>query len=328
MLPSVEELLNGAIGFSLPLTTRFRGTSTRQGILIKGPAGWGEFAPFPEYDDDESTRWLAAAIEAAWLGWPSPERHTIAVNAIVPAVSPEEAARMARESHCQTIKVKVAEAGQSLRDDLDRVAAVRDAVGSDAAIRIDANGAWSRTDAITAVTALDTYDLEYVEQPCDKLSECAAVRRSTDVRVALDEAIRKAPDPHHLPGLSEAADVLVLKVAPLGGVRPALAVAYTHELPTVVSSALDSSVGLAAGAALAASLPELSFACGLGSGTLLKNDVCEDRLLPVDGALEVRQVTVDPDSVSAVELAPNELNLWRRRFTSVYERLMSEAGAS
>jgi O-succinylbenzoate synthase len=328
MLPPVEELLMGAVGFSLQLTTQFRGTSTRQGLLIKGPAGWGEFAPFPEYDDDESARWLAAAIEAAWLGWPSPERTTIAVNAIVPAVSPEAAARMARESRCQSIKVKVAEAGQSLRDDLDRVAAVRDAVGPDVAIRIDANGGWSRTDAIRAVTALNTYDLEYVEQPCAELSECAAVRRTTEVSVALDEAVRKAPDPHHIPGLSEAADILVLKVAPLGGVRPALAVAYTHELPTVVSSALDSSVGLAAGAALAASLPTLPFACGLGSGTLLKNDVCEDRLIPVNGELEVRQVTVDPDAVSAVELATDELKMWRQRFARVYERLTSEAAAS
>ncbi len=321
MLPTADELLDGALGFAVPLTTTFRGTRVREGLLLRGPAGWGEFAPFPEYSADESARWLAAAIETAWIGWPEPVRQTVPVNAIVPAVDAAEAGRLTHESGCTTVKVKVAEPGQSLDDDVARVAAVREALGPDGRIRVDANGAWGTGEATVALQALSEFDLEYVEQPCSTLVESAALRRVAKVPVAIDEGLRKADDPHRVVGLREAADVLVLKVPPLGGVRPALAIAQTYGLPCVVSSALDTSVGLAAGLALAAALPELPFACGLGSGRLLDGDVCSDRLLPVDGQLRVRRPSVSAAATSAVVMGDSALNAWQRRLAEAYDAL-------
>lgn len=315
MLPSAGELLDGALGFSVPLTTTFRGTRLREGLLLRGPAGWAEFAPFPEYDAEESARWLAAAIEAAWIGWPDAVRDVVPVNAIVPAVDATQAAQLVAASRCTTAKVKVAEPGQSLDDDVARVAAVREVLGMDGRIRVDANGAWSTGEAAQAIATLAEFDLEYVEQPCATLVECAALRRMVDVRIAIDEGVRKAPDPHHVVGLGESADVLVLKVPPLGGVRPALAVAQTYGLPCVVSSALDTSVGLAAGLALAAALPELPFACGLGSGQLLAADVTADRLLPVDGQLRVRGTT------PAAALTTRVTGAWRERLAAAHVAL-------
>jgi len=325
VLPTVDELLDGALGFSVPLTTRFRGTRVREGLLLHGPVGWGEFAPFPGYGADESARWLASAIEAAWIGWPEPERDSVPVNAIVPAVDADEARRLASESGCTTVKVKVAEPGQSPDDDVSRVAAVRDALGPNGRIRVDANGAWSTEEATTALLALAQFDLEYVEQPCTTLVECAALRRIAAVPIAIDEGLRKADDPHRVVGLREAADVLVLKVPPLGGVRPALAIAQTYGLPCVVSSALDTSIGLAAGLALAASLPELTYACGLGSGRLLTTDVCSDRLLPEEGRLRVRRPA--PDTHAAVAMSDGEMAAWRQRLAAAYASLTDPIGA-
>jgi o-succinylbenzoate synthase len=321
VLPSVEELLDGALGFAVPLVTRFRGTDVREGLLIRGRAGWGEFAPFPEYGPKESSRWLAAAIEAAWIGWPSPARDSVPVNAIVPAVDPQRAAALVRASGCSSVKVKVAEPGQTLDDDVARVGAVRDALGRDGSVRVDANGAWTVEQASRALGVLAEFGLEYVEQPCATVEECARLRRRCGVAVAVDEGVRKAPDPRHVRGLRDAADVLVLKVAPLGGVRPALDVAEVYGLPSVVSSALDTSVGLGAGLALAAALPELPYACGLGSGLLLKNDLVTDRLLPVGGQLEVRPVTVDERAAAAVALEPSRMGAWRERLAAAYRQL-------
>lgn len=320
-LPSTDELLEGALAFSIPLTTPFRRTEFREGLLIRGPAGWGEFAPFPEYGPGESARWLSAAIEAAWIGWPQAVRDTVPVNAIVPAVDAEAAAQLVRASGCRTVKVKVAEPGQTLADDLARVAAVREALGARGRIRIDANGGWTTSAAVVALRALGEVGLEYVEQPCATLVECAALRRVVDVAVAIDEELRKADDPHRVVGLREAADVLVLKVPPMGGVRPALAVADTYDRPCVVSSALDTSVGLAAGLALAASLPQLTYACGLGSGLLLASDVTDDRLLPVEGVLRVRDVSPSPDARDAGGMSPAGLARWRRRLTQALDAL-------
>lgn len=326
MLPSVEELLDGSLGFAVPLRVRFRGTDVREGLLLRGPAGWGEFAPFPEYGPDEASRWLAAAIEAAWIGWPTPVRDAVPVNAIVPAVGPDRAAELVRESGCTTVKVKVAEAGQSLGEDVARVGAVRDALGPDGRVRVDANGAWTVEQASASMEVLRDFDLEYVEQPCATVDECAQLRRRTDVPVAVDEGLRRAADPRHVHGLREAADVLVLKVAPLGGVRPALDVAAVYGIPVVVSSALDTSVGLAAGLALAASLPEAPLACGLGSGRLLKNDVAADRLLPVGGRLEVRPVTVDERTVEGVALERSRVGAWHERLAAAYRQLTDPEG--
>lgn len=321
-LPSLDELLDGAVGFSIPLSTRFRGTHVREGLLLDGPAGWGEFAPFPEYDAHTSARWLSATIEAAWVGWPAPVRNIVPVNAIVPAVDADLAARIATDSGCTTVKVKVAEAGQSLDDDVARVGAVRDAIGPSGSVRVDANGAWTPEAAVEALRALSEFDLEYAEQPCETLVQCAVLRRITDVPIAIDDALRTAPDPHHVVGLTEAADVLVLKVPPLGGVRPAMAVAEAYGLPCVVSSALDTSVGLSAGLALAASLPELPFACGLGSGLLLSADVTGDRLVPDHGTLAVRRPNVDPDAAAEVALNSQGMAAWKHRLAEAYSSLV------
>ncbi len=296
--------------YAIGLTTRFRRITVREGMLVEGPAGWGEFCPFTEYDDAECVPWLAAAVEAAQEGWPEPVRDRVPVNAIVPAVSPEEAYALVRASGCGTAKVKVADEPGSLDADVERVAAVRDALGPDGAVRVDANAAWEVDEAVTAIRALDKAadGLEYVEQPCASLAELAAVRRRVDVRIAADESIRRAEDPLRV-AVAEAADVAVLKCAPLGGVRRALAVAEACGLPCVVSSALQTSVGLAAEIALAGALPQLPFACGLGTGALFTADVVARPLVPVDGWLPVpRQAPVPvPDPAWA---APADRAAW------------------
>jgi O-succinylbenzoate synthase len=273
--------------FQIPLTTRFRQIVERTGVLIKGPAGWGEFSPFPDYGPAVAARWLPCALEAATRGWPEPVRDCIPVNVTVPAVDSERARAIVASSSCATAKVKVAEG-----DDEERVAAVRDALGPVGKLRVDANGAWSVDQAERAIKTLDRYDLEYVEQPVATLEEMARLRRRVDVPLAADESVRTAEDPLRVAGL-EAADIVVLKAQPLGGVRLALEVAEAASLPCVVSSALETSVGIAAGIALAAALPELPYACGLATVELLAGDVVAEPLLPVDGAIPVRRPGVD-----------------------------------
>lgn len=296
------------------MRVRFRRIDVREGMLLRGPAGWGEFSPFSDYTAAAAARWLAAAREAAYDRWPTPVRDSIPVNVTVPAVRPEAAAQIvARSAGCRTAKVKVAEPGQSLAEDLDRVEAVRAALGADGRVRVDANGAWSVDEAVVAIRALDRFGLEYVEQPCATLAEMAALRRRIDVPLAADESVRTAEDPLRIAGL-EAADILVLKVAPLGGVRRALAVAEACGLPVVVSSALETSVGIAAGVALAAALPELPYACGLATAALLSADVCSESLLPVHGALPVRRP--EPDMIDAVEADPATRERWQARLAA------------
>ncbi|SDG03308.1 o-succinylbenzoate synthase [Klenkia brasiliensis] len=298
--------------YRTPLRTRFRGIDVRDGVLVRGPAGWGEFSPFWDYADAEVTRWWAAAVEAAVVGWPAPVRDAVPVNCTVPAVDPERAHAVVTASGCRTAKVKVAEPGQTDADDEARVEAVRDALGPGGAVRVDANAAWSVDRAVERIRTLDRYDLEYVEQPCATVEELVALRRRVEVRVAADEVVRRSADPAGV-DLREACDVVVLKVQPLGGVRAALAVAQAHGLPCVVSSALESSVGIAAGVALAAALPELPFACGLATVALFTDDVTAEPLLPVDGALPVRAVV--PDRVPAADPATEQR--WRDRLDRV-----------
>ena len=282
--------------FDLPMRLRFRGQVRRSGVLLRGAAGWGEFSPFPDYDDATCARWLAAAREAADEGYPAPLRDRVPVNTTVPAVDADRAHELVRNSGCTTAKVKVAEAGQTLADDIARVEAVRDALGPAGKVRVDANAAWSVDEAVTALKALDAFTLEYAEQPVPTLEEMAQLRRRTDVLLAADESVRRAEDPLRVAGL-EAADIVVLKVQPIGGVRRCLEVAEACGLPVVVSSAVETSVGIAAGVALAAALPELPYACGLGTVSLLDGDVTTQPLLPEDGELPVRAVTPDPDLV-------------------------------
>ncbi|GAB3496725.1 o-succinylbenzoate synthase [Nocardiopsis coralliicola] len=295
--------------FSVPMRTRFRGVQSREGLLVRGSAGWGEFSPFPEYGPEECSRWWAACVEAAETGWPAPVRDSVPVNATVPAVGPEQAAAITAASGCSTVKVKVAEAGQDPSEDLARVEAVRGALGPRGRIRVDANGGWDIDTAVRMVRALDRFGLEYVEQPCRTLDELGAVRRRVSVPVAADESVRKAADPLKVRAAG-AADIVVLKVQPLGGVRAALDVAEACGLPAVVSSAVETSVGIAAGVALAAALPELPYACGLGTIQLLESDVAGDPLLLAAGELPVRRPAVDPAALRAVEVDPAA---WRAR---------------
>ena len=303
--------------WSVPMRTRFRGIDVRDGVLVRGPAGWGEFSPFWDYDVEESRRWWAAALESAVEGWPAPVRPSVPVNVTVPAVDAARAHAIVAASGCRTAKVKVAEPGQSAADDLARVEAVRDALGPAGAIRVDANAAWDVDTAVARIRELDRFGLEYVEQPCATLEELVALRRRIDVRVAADEVVRRSADPLRV-DLREACDVVVLKVQPLGGVRAALRVAEAHGLPSVVSSALESSVGIAAGVALAAALPELPFACGLATVALFTADVCGTPLLPVDGELPV--VRPQPDRIDEVAADAATEARWAARLAAVTAR--------
>ncbi|HEY1133936.1 MAG TPA: o-succinylbenzoate synthase, partial [Nocardioides sp.] len=293
---------------ALPLHTRFRGLTVRELALVETDEGWGEWSPFTEYDAATSAPWLECAAEAAAGTWPAPVRDTVPVNVTVPATDPATAHRIVLAGGCRTAKVKVAERGQVLADDLDRVEAVRDALdagGPGGRIRIDVNGGWDVDEAVRAVPQLDRAadGLEYVEQPCASVEELAAVRRRVTVPIAADESIRRAADPYRVRDLG-AADIAVLKVQPLGGVAACLRIAEDIGLPVVVSSALESSVGIAAGVALAAALPELPYACGLATVQLLEADVVADPLLPVDGQLAVRHVVPDAGLLAAHAAAP------------------------
>ena len=312
--------------YATELVTRFRGITVREGVLLAGPAGWGEFCPFPEYGDDEALPWLATAVEAATTGWPAPVRDRVPVNAIVPAVGPQEAFDLVVASGCGTAKVKVADRGGTLAQDLARVEAVRAALGPAGAVRVDATAAWDVETAVRELTLLDRAagGLQYAEQPCATVAELAAVRRRVDVPIAADESIRRAQDPLAV-ALAGAADIAVIKCAPLGGVRRALEVAQACGLPCVVSSALETSVGMAAELALAAALPQLDHACGLGTIGLLRSDVvpAAQSLVPVGGYVAVPAAPPAPSAQLLARLAPADparTRWWLERLARVQER--------
>ncbi len=309
MRPPLADLLDRLHVVVLPMRVRFRGITTREVALIEGPAGWGEFGAFLEYGPAEAAHWLASGIEAAYREPPPSRRDRIPINATVPAVAAAQVGEvLARFPGARTAKVKVAEPGQTLADDVDRVNTVRELVP---VVRVDANGGWSVDEAVRAATAL-TADgpLEYLEQPCATVAELAELRRRPgmpDVPIAADESIRKADDPLAVVR-ARAADIAVLKVAPLGGVWALLDIAARIDIPVVVSSALDSAVGIAAGLTAAAALPVLRHACGLGTGGLFVNDVAEPAV-PVDGTLAVGPVIPDPARLRTLA-APHERRRW------------------
>lgn len=313
--------------YAIPLRTRFRGITVREGLVLPGPVGWGEFCPFPEYDDAEAAGWLATAVEQAACGWPEPVRDRIAVNVIVPAVGPERAHEIVAASGCSTAKVKVADHPGSLDEDLARVAAVRAALGPCGSVRVDANAVWDVETAVAHIEALDRAagGLQYVEQPCTEVGELAEVRRRVRAPIAADESIRRAEDPTRV-ALAGAADVAVIKCTPLGGVRRALDVAARAGLPCVVSSALESSVGMAAQLALAGALPGLEMACGLGTLALFNGDlVPEGEAFRVrDGHLPVPRTAPVPDPELLRRYAhpdPGRVRWWRDRLDRVRARL-------
>lgn len=303
---------------AIPMHTRFRGITVREVALLRGPAGWGEWSPFLEYPPDVAEPWLRCAEEAMTGEWPAPLRSSVPVNVTVPAVGPERAHEIVLAGGCRTAKVKVAEPGQTTADDEARVEAVRDALGPDGHVRVDANGGWSVDEAVAAIGRLDRAagGLEYVEQPVASVEDLARVRRRVAVPIAADESIRRAEDPYRVRDL-EAADIAVLKVQPLGGVRACLKIAERIGLPVVVSSALETSVGIAAGVALAAALPSLPHACGLATVQLLTADVVSEPLLPVDGALPVRRPVVVVHEVERVAAAPDRVKHWEARLAAV-----------
>jgi O-succinylbenzoate synthase len=323
-LPSGRELREVAHVVALPLATRFRGIDVREAVLLRGPSGWAEFAPFTEYEDAEAASWLAAAIDYGWGAEPSLVRDVIPVNATLPAVALDEIdAVLDRFGATRTVKVKVAERGQTLADDVARVRAVRSRLGPAGRIRVDANGGWNVDEAEHAAHALAPFDLEYLEQPCATVPELAELRerlRDWQLPIAADESVRKAADPLAVVAAG-AADLLVVKAAPLGGITAALGIVAASGLPAVVSSALDTSVGLAMGARLAAALPDLDYDCGLGTAALLAADVTAHPLLPREGRIPVDRVDADPDLLARWAAAPERRDWWLARLDHCAELL-------
>ncbi|WP_434809839.1 o-succinylbenzoate synthase [Microbacterium sp. bgisy189] len=315
-IPALSDLTTEFHVVALPLVTRFRGVETREALLLRGPEGWSEFSPFVEYDDTEAATWLAAAIDFGWREQPAPVRDRIPVNATVPAVTADAVPGvLARFDGCRTAKVKVAERGQRLADDVARVRAVREAMGPEGRIRVDANGGWNLDEAEHAVHALAEFDLEYVEQPCASVDELAQLRtriRYMGIPVAADESVRKADDPLAV-ARAGAADLIVVKAQPLGGIARALEIVADAGLPAVVSSALDTSVGLSMGVALAASLPDLEFDCGLGTASLLAADVTASPLTPRGGGLPVARVEVDATLLERHAASDERREWWTQR---------------
>lgn len=289
--------------FTVRLHTRFRGLTERSGVLIRGTGhdgadAWGEYSPFPDYTPEQRGRWWAAAMEAARGDLPVAVRHSVECAAIIPEVEADAAAQLIRRHGCRTAKVKVggprggdADPAATLRADAARVEAVAAALGPGGKVRVDANGAWTPDAAVGAIRALEAAaraggaeGLEYVEQPCRGIDELAAVRRRVDVRIAADESIRLTGDVGAVVE-ADAADILVLKPSPLGGARAVVAMAERYGLPVVVSSAMESSVGLGAALAAALALPDAGLAHGLGTGTLLATDTVHNPLIPLAGRL-------------------------------------------
>ena len=329
-LPPLADLLADAHVVALPMVTRFRGITVREALVTRGPRGWTEFSPFVEYDDEEASSWLAAAIDFGWGEDPELVRDTVGVNATVPAVAAGEVASvLARFPGCRTAKVKVAEEGQRLSDDITRVAAVREVLGAEGRVRVDANAHWNVDEAEHAIRALAPYDLEYVEQPCATVEELAEVRRRVrymGIPIAADESVRKASDPLAV-ARAGAADVLIVKAQPLGGIRAAREIIALAGLPVVVSSAIDTSVGLAMGALLAASVPRLDFDCGLGTAALLAADVTREPLLPVAGGITVRRVEADDSLLTEHAAEGVRREWWFARAARCY-RLLADSARS
>ena len=327
-LPPLVDVLATARVVALPLATRFRGIQTREAVVFEGPEGWTEFSPFVEYGDAEAATWLAAALDFGWHPTPPPVRGHVAVNATVPAVTAAEVdGVLARFDGCRTAKVKVAEAGQTLADDVARVRAVRAAMGPEGRIRVDANGGWNVDEAERAVHALAEFDLEYVEQPCAEVEELAQLRERIeylDIPIAADESVRKATDPLRV-ARAGAADLLVIKAQPLGGIRAALAIVAEAGLPAVVSSALDTSVGLSMGLALAAALPDLEYDCGLGTASLFTADVVAHPLRAQDGSLALTRIAPTTASLDRVEAPAERCDWWLERLTRCYAVLSGTA---
>ncbi len=324
MLPSLSDILPSARVVTLPLRQRFRGIEAREVLLFEGPEGWSEFSPFLEYDDAESAAWLAAAIDFAFTPAPALFRSQVRVNATLPAVGPELVPSILdRYSGCRTVKVKVAEPGQQLHHDVLRVRAVRSYLGPEGRIRIDANGGWNVDEAEHAIHALAECDIEYVEQPCATVDELADIRKRVKymgLPIAADESVRRASDPLEV-SAARAADLLVIKAQPLGGIRSALRLVDAARLPVVVSSALETSIGISMGAHLAAAIPELAYDCGLATVSMFESDITSQPLVATNGLVDVRRVSPDAALLDQYAADTERTAWWEARLERCFELL-------
>ncbi len=315
---TLEEALASLRVLALPMRTTFRSLDIRETALFKGENGWGEFAPFVEYSDQESLPWLESAIEAADEPLSLALRESIPINATVPASNDEAEIEQILSWYpgVDTVKIKV---GTGIQEDLVRIAVVRKHLPK-AKIRIDVNGSWSVKEALLNINAIYevTGDLlEYVEQPVASLDELKQLKEdmSVDVKIAGDEVLRKAKDPFVI-SLDGAIDILMLKVSPLGGIKRAMDLASHHKLPVVISSALESAVGISYGLALAARVPKLDYACGLGTSALFNQDIGDIPI--VNGAIKAASYPIDLDRVERYELKGERLEWWRNRIIRVW----------
>jgi len=312
-----QSLLESLRVIALPTKTNFRGINLREVALFKGEFGWAEFSPFLEYGYEESAPWLASAIEAATKPRPQLFRKSVKINGTIPATNDKDVINSLVDSYngVKTFKVKV---GDNLSEDIVRLARIR-SLGRDIKIRIDVNGLWSVKDALTNLYAFyeEVGPFEYVEQPCATIEELRELKASIHIplKIAVDEAVRKAKDPFAV-DLSGAADILMLKVQPLGGITPAHEIAQHHNLPVVVSSALESAVGINYGLALAASFEEMEFDCGLATGSLLSADV--GHLPIVDGEIAIREI--EPN-FEGLEVSASRYEWWKNRIMKTAELL-------
>lgn len=312
-----QQLLDTLRVIALPMKTNFRGINVREIALFKGNYGWGEFSPFLEYDDAESSHWLASAIEAATQPRPQLFRSSVAVNGTIPATNDKKVMDdlIASYPGVKTYKVKV---GNNLSEDIVRLARIR-SLGRTVNIRIDVNGLWSVDQALTNLYAFyeNVGPFEYVEQPCATLDELRELKSKIHIplKIAVDEVIRKSADPFAL-DLQGAADIVMLKVQPLGGIKRAHAIAEHHKLPVVVSSALESAVGINYGLTLAASFEEMSFDCGLATGSLLAQDVAD--LPTTNGMMKISEFEPQLDGL---DVAPDRFEWWKNRIMRTAELL-------
>lgn len=306
-----QQLLETLRVIALPTKTNFRGINLREVALFKGPYGWGEFSPFVEYGDEEAAHWLASAVEAATTPRPQLFRASVAVNGTIPALNDPSQLKKIVDSFpgVKTFKVKV---GMNFAEDLARVNIIRE-LDPEAKIRIDVNGLWSVEQAKDFIDSVG--EIEYVEQPCATIEELRELKSKTSVKIVGDEIVRKAIDPFNI-DLTGAVDFLMLKVQPLGGIKRAHALAEHHQLPVVVSSALESAVGINYGLTLAASFQEMNFDCGLGTGSLLAQDVAH---LPiVDGMIQIAEF--EP-ALDGLDVSPERFNWWKNRIMRTAQML-------
>lgn len=301
----------------IPMRHRFRRVDHREAVLIHGPSGWGEFSPFPEYSSEVASRWLATALESACSHLPEPRRTRIPINATIPVVRPEVAAALVTESGARTAKVKVGDRGSGPEEDEERLDAVAGALGSEGRIRIDVNAKWTLSEAVVNLARLERFNLEYVEQPVATIEDMIELRRRTPIPLAADELVRLSPDPLEV-AESGAADVLVVKVQPMGGVSRVLDLSARSGLPVVVSSALETSVGIYPGLLAASLLDDLPYDCGLGTVALLQGDPTLEPLVSFDGFLDVRRP--EPDAELLARWRPD-----RHRCTEMLRRLRNAA---